>query len=345
MRKIARAAALLLMAVFYYAAVRHCAEAQQQARTVTAVLEDGAMTAEEAEALCAKEAEQEAAEYICIWGEQPVVQLYCAQTGQRAEVRAVLTFGHPDVVIGGLPELSGRENGCFMDERTAEALFGTRQAAGQTVEADGCEYTVYGTFESLRRTIVRQAALADGAVLNAVSLWADEDDAAGRAGQLLLRHERRGTVTEFATWTTLAADSLLLLPFLWVLRLVSFLRSCGRSAAQENSASGKRIAAQENSTSGKRSAAFYFILAFAAAASGLYALWQRFQIPAGMLPTRWADFSFWGEWWSGQQQNLLRMFGGAPGEMQLMLLQNLLLLVLCNLAALLCAGAAYRNRR
>ena len=61
-----------------------------------------------------------------------------------------------------------------------------------------------------------------------------------------------------------------------------------------------------------------------------------------MIPSRWSDFGFWGDWWERQKKNLLLLFSAPLGEAQLTAVWNLLRSSLCSLAAAVLGAASLR---
>lgn len=329
--KICRTILLLAAAACcYLLAAHHYAQAQSSVGVVTAKLEGTALSAREAQEICAREQEQETPLYLCFWGERQELQLFCRETGGRAQAGALYVEGSPELVIPGTGLLSWNEGGCFADTQTAQSLFGMSQAVGQTLWCGEQSYRICGTFESLNRLIVLPAGQAPEPVLDMVSVMKAETargsaewsvtgrgsavpsvTAAGKvredAEQLLLRYGLTGDSMDFLFFGAFAGDLLLLLP---ALLCVSILRVLWRCRRETEKILQKTV----------------FLLLFLGLAVIFWRLFAALvQIPGDMIPARWSDFSFWPQWWNGQKQNLLRILGGAQGEMQLEMLWNLLL--------------------
>lgn len=317
--KLIRAAArLLFIAGCYLAAVHFCTDAQKNADIVIVMLQGASLTADAAGELCTQEEEQETALYTCFWGEQADTAVSCRETGDSSSVTAVLYTGNPELVMSGTLALNWQENGCFIDEETAQELFGTAQAAGQILWCGDRSYVVCGTFESLRRTLVRKSTREDGACLNRVSLQAPDASAQADAEQFLMRSGLSGKTIQFSTLSTLIGDCLLLLPLILAAGLIRHLWS------RLTDEGGLR----------KKAACIGAMLIVAAA---IWLAGHYLQIPADMIPSQWSDFSFWPEWWKEQRQNLLLVLGSAQGEAQLLILWKLLVSLLFNLLAVFAA--------
>ena len=171
---------LVVMAGCYFLAVRCSTDVQDAARIAVVSFADGGATAETAESICEEERgigqeqasgqdqgserrqmsgmDQEQGQgstlSLCFWREQEDLQFSCKETGRTAQATGLLTEGDPSLVARGSEILAWQEKGCVMDAVTAQELFGTQQANGQLVWCGGKAYTVYGTFESLERTVV-----------------------------------------------------------------------------------------------------------------------------------------------------------------------------------------------
>lgn len=318
MKKIWGYMALAVSVFFFVMAVHFNMQAQRTAGIATASLGTEALDAVTAQEICSQEGEQEEAKAICIWGEVYKQSLTCRETNGTGSVTAVLAVGNPELIVPGIGQLAWQEGGCFLDTDTAEELFGTENAAGQTVWCQGAPYKVLGTFESLGNTMVRQAAKTDGNILDKVSINLGGDgDANGVMEQFLMRHGLSGEAADFLFLSALIQDFLLLLPLLFCVGLL-------HCACRQGAASGTFPVKL-----------FWYLLAVGCAAAGVGLVVSQLQVPTDMIPTKWSDFTFWKTWWTRQRKNLLLLLGTAQGELQLSMLWNFLLSFLCNLLAVL----------
>ena len=328
MREVGICIRITAAAVFFLLAVCFCTKAGRSSDIAAAVLSPQPLPAGQAGAICELEMEQEQPVGNCFWGEVPDTQLSCRETGGSSLVTAVLTVGNPELVVPGSTALAYQENGCFLDTRTANELFGTEQASGQIVWCGDSSYTVYGTFESMEQMMIRQAEDTDGEVLDMVSLHLTGSqpglppDTRG-AQQFLVRHNLSGEIIDYLFLNALAGDLLLVLPL--------FVGSCLIRMA----------CAQAKAADTLCKKAVFSGLAVLSAAAAVYLVLQHFRLPPDMIPTQWSDFSFWETWWETQRRNLLLLLGTAQGETQLAMLWNLLLSFLCNLLAVF-AGFSLR---
>lgn len=220
-------AAILL----YLAAIRYSVLAQGQAGTVTALLHDAKLSAKQAQEICRQEAEQENANYLCFWGEQPDIVAECRDTGKSSTVNMVLAQGSYELVMEGAGALAWEENGCLIDTATAAKLFGTEQADGQKLWCNDRESTVCGTFTSLRPMLIRRAEAGDGDILGMVSAAGGRQESSGTGNpltseamaQLLMRYGLAGDVVSFLFLCDFVHTLLLILPLLCAFRLLVIL--------------------------------------------------------------------------------------------------------------------------
>lgn len=322
---------LAVMAGFYFLAVRYSNLAQQAAQIITVALDGDGLSAAEARKIAEAQNTQEMQDApeqdlreICLWTERPDALFSCRETGRQTQAAALFTEGNPELAAPGTALLLWEKDGCFVDTATAEELFGTRHASGQLVWYEERAYIVYGTFESLRRTVVLGGTAGTGEEVSfdMLSLRVRKGEGA-KAGteQLMMQYGLSGEIMDFTFPGILTGDLLLLLPLFLAAGLIRTLWHCMWSAPPE----------QVNGGAGRMAACAVLLAAVIAAV--YFMLRNYLEIPADMIPTRWSDFSFWSAWWKSQRGNLLRILGSAQGEMHLMMLWNLGLSVICNILA------------
>lgn len=298
--------------ILLYLFSAHCSiQAQKTSDIAAAVLTGSPLTADRAKEICGQEMEQEMPQGICFWGEIPNVSLKCRETGGRSMVSRVMTVGNPELVVPGIGSLAYQKNGCFIDKKTSVELFGTENGNGQTLWYGEISYLVCGTFDSLRKMMVCQAAEGGEDVLNMISLYLSdgihEKMSSQSAEQFLMRYGLEGESMDVIFLNALVNDLLLILPLLLGTGLAGWCLKQGARAP-----------------SWYKKAVFWLAGALIIAVM-LYLTVGHFQIPADMIPTKWSDFSFWKTWWQTQRKNLLLLLGSAQGERQLDMLWNLLL--------------------
>lgn len=260
---------------------------------------DGAITAARAEEIWQSEQEQPEPLAFCFWEQMPQQQAACSLTGRSAAVTLVCLRGNPQLLDAG--PLAWQE-GCFLDERTAETLFGTNQCGGQILTQNGQDYPVLGVIPALGPTLVRLAQPEESLSRCVLPEGAGED--------ALMRWALTGRRLDWQPLAALTANLLLLTP---AILLVWLCRRLGRGWRD------LRLSqlAQQKVLAGK--AALSLLLA----AAGLWLLLRLIQVPEGMIPSKWSDFSFWGRWWQQQEQNFLLLLSTPLGNRQLQMLMNM----------------------
>lgn len=245
----------------------------KQGTALTRVLLETQVSGETAQALYETEMEQENPVGLCFWGEQPSQQVRCLLNGSSAQVTRIFLAGNPELArAGGL----AWQQGCLLDEGTAQTLFGTAQCAGQRLQWEGQEYPVLDTFRASRPTMLMMAGPED--LTNRLLLALPADQGITQAPQCLTRWGLWGSVLDvYAVWA-LTSNLLLLAPGGILLRLCLGL---GRRRRWLGWAAGALCAA-------------------------LLSRWVV--IPPGMIPSQWSDFSFWGTWLAEQQKNLVGLW-------------------------------------
>ena len=190
---------------------------------------------------------------LCFWREQEDMRFSCKETGQTVHATGLLIEGDSELVARESEILVWQEKGCVMDRVTAQGLFGTQQANGQLVWCGEEAYPVYGTFESLERTVVLRTesgtivgnfagGLADlsvgssdayfglpdgkfsGAGYDHLSLKASKGaNVKTEAEQLLMRYGLSGDIADFTFPGVVCGNLLLVLPIVLAVDLVKVL--------------------------------------------------------------------------------------------------------------------------
>lgn len=344
---------LVIMTACYFGAVHYNEDVQDAARIAVVSFADDGVAAETAELIWEEEQEkgQGSTLSLCFWSEQEDMQFSCKETGQTVQATGLLIEGDPELVAQESGILAWQEKGCVMDYVTAQELFGTQQANGQLVWCGEEAYTVYGTFESLERTVVLRAEPGNsaeetfGAGYDHLSLRAPKGTSVKtEAEQLLMRYGLSGDIADFTFPGVICGNLLLVLPIVLAVGLVKSLWSCLREEKRQqlrcilpDRESGYEIEKSQGVKGEKRKILGKIVciaMMAATVAAILVALRKHLQIPADMIPTRWSDFSFWPQWWARQKANLLQILGGAQGEMQLEALWSFGLSLVCNIFAI-----------
>ena len=319
-------AGMLLAALLYRAAAAESARVNERADITVIQMKARGLTAADAGEIQERELEAEEPLELNFWGEAGERTVTSRVNGKSEPVSLLYTGEKSGLVLPGTEILSWKENGCCLDKKTADALFGTEEAAGQTVWMGEKEYTVCGTFESFRKLVLCRARREDGAVLTAISCRVPkEDGAASRVQEFMMRQNLAGEVTDLTFLAYLSRNLMLLLPVCLGIRLLQMI-SRAISGAEETQTNGKR----DTFALPLRCLRLILIVGICVF------LWENIRIPSDMIPSRWSDFSFWGTWWETQKENLLRVFFMAQGETQVMFLWNFCRFVCASAGAVFC---------
>lgn len=298
----------ILALSLFFCAVRDQGAAHEAGDIVTVFLEDQLPDDTRAEEICEQEAEQENSALLCFWAEQEDTRITCQETGQSSSVNLVTTRGNSDLVMERTVFLKWQTQGCMIDRRTAEELFGTGEASGQVLFCGEERYTVSGTFDSAERLMIRRTAEQDKTQFSNLSLrFSDTNNIKAKTEQLLMRYGLSGNSVDFVFYDALAGNLLLLFPAVIMIKLAGALL---RSRKKQGRAA-----------------------VILAVGISLFLISRRISIPSDMIPSQWSDFAFWENWGESQKENLLRILGTSLGEAQLSLLIQLGRSMICSLLA------------
>lgn len=300
---------LILAAVTLYSfSVFFCHSAKEDASRTYLLLTDP-IDAVRAEEIFDQEAVLADSVGFCFWGERENQWVSCKETGGIAEVTAILVSGNPGLLDA---EALTWQEGCFLDEATAQAIFGTTACSWQSVWYRDSAYRVLDTVSAKKPTMLAAAQEADGLILNRCVLHTTVKTGKQTAQQFLLRWGLAGvTIGYYPLWVAVY-DFLLIFPGILVAEIYFY----GRNRAQSK---------------GKKVILLLTVLCL------LWLLVSRIQLLPDMLPSRWSDFSFWGRWWEDQRGNFQRIQRIPMGERPLQILRNLVKSILSATGAILLA--------
>lgn len=307
---------LILAAVMLYGAGVFCCQSAKEDANRTYLLLSEPIDAARAETIFIQEAALTDSVSFCFWGEQVNQWLSCKETGGVAEVTQVLLSGNPGLL--GAAEITWQE-GCFLDEATAQRLFGTADCSEQTAWHGDRPYRVFGTISATRSTMLVVAKEADGAVLNRCVLNVTTEKGQQTARQFLLRWGLQGELIDFYPLWVAVYDFLLILPGILVFHFYFYGKSRTRSR-------------------GKRGILLLVAIGL------LMFLGSRFLFLPDMFPSRWSDFSFWGSWWRGQQENFQLVLATPMGQRHLQMLLNMVKSILSSTASILLTLWTFRRQ-
>lgn len=296
---------LLAAVILYGFGFFFCQSAKEDA-FLTYLLLTEPIDAAQAEDIFTQESELADSVGFCFWGERNTQWVSCKETGGIAEVTQVLLFGNPGLMDAGV--LAWQE-GCFLDEATAQNLFGTSDCFEQSVWCDGRQYRVFGTISAIQPTMLSVAESTDGLVLNRCVLNVTAETGQQTAQQFLLRWGLQGELIDFYPLWVAVYDFLLILPLFLIFQI--YFR--GKSRTQSR---------------GKRTILLLTTICL------LIFLGSRIIFLPDMFPSRWSDFSFWGNWWEAQQENFRLVLATPMGERHLQMLLDMVKSVVCTMASL-----------
>ena len=315
-RKILQLSALI---VLYGAAIFFCFSARGYADKVCLLLEDPIDSAR-AEEIFSQESALADPIGFCFWGEADTVSISCAATGGAAEVKQFLLSGNPALLGAGV--LAWQE-GCFLDQKTAQSLFGTDDCHAQMIQMEGRKYSVLGTISMVQPTVLGTTEAADGAVLTRCILAAQAENGKEAASQFMIRWGLQGNTIDFYALWAATFNILLILPFLLVLRIVFYDIRKIRSSSFPG-----RIE---------------YLLKLVVLIGILIGLWKQIIILPDMIPVRWSDFSFWGRWWDRQWKNFQMVLRTPMSEAHLQMMFDMVKSIVSTTAALLLSMWIFRR--
>lgn len=291
----------------------HCA---REDACLTYLLLTGPIDAARAEDIFTQESELEDGVGFCFWGKKDSQWVSCKETGGTAQVTQVLLSGNPGLMDAGV--LAWQE-GCFLDETTAQTLFGTADCSEQTAWCDGRSCRVHGTISATRPTMLLVAGESDGLVLNRCVLNVPAETGQQTAQRFLLRWGLQGELIDFYPLWVAVYDLLLVLPGILLLRIFS----CGRRRIQSRV---KRV------------------LLLLTELCLLIFLGSKIIFLPDMFPSRWSDFSFWGTWWKEQRENFQLVIRTPMGERHLQMMMDMVKSILSATASILLTLWAFRRQ-
>ena len=302
---------LLIAAVLYLWAVFFCQSAKEDADLTYLVLSRNISAAEAEEIF---EQEQLLADSVgfCFWGEAAAQTVSCKETAGMAEVTQVLLSGNPGLMGAGI---LAWQNGCFLDGATAEKLFGTADCGGQTVWQGDVPYRVCGTISAFQPTMLTIAAEKDGAVLNRCVLAVPAEQGAQTASQFLMRWGLQGEMIGFYPLWAAVHNFLLILPGSLLLAALAYgIKKLRMLPFPKCVKPG------------------IFLLAVAGL---LILLCSQMILLPDMIPSRWSDFSFWGNWLEAQKENIQLVLLTPMGERHLQMMMDMVKSLVCSIVAFL----------
>lgn len=286
-RKYGGVVKILICALLYCLAAVLCGEVRGE-MGLTHIRLDQSVTGARVEEIARREIEEDEPIAFCFWGETPSQMVTCRETGRSAQVAPVLLAGNPGLMGA---DCLAWQRGCLVDEETAQKLFQTTACGGQRLWYNGEEYPVLGTVDALRPTMLLMAEGEDSLDRLVLAVPPEKGIMAGQG--FLYRWGLQGEILDFFPYWALIRNLLLLFPGAVLFQLSAFL--------------------------GRKRRPLGILCAFGC----LGLLGRGLVIPAGFLPTRWSDFSFWGKLWETEKKNALEILFTPMGNSQLQMLLNM----------------------
>lgn len=312
---------LFALAILYGLAAFFCDSVKEAANRTYLLLEEPIGTIQ-AENIFMREADLSDSMGFCFWGEADAAYISCNATGGIAEVKQILISGNAELLDVGV--LAWQE-GCFLDQKTAQNLFGTDNCNAQTILLGSRQYPVLGTLPAVQPTILRVAETADGAVLNRCVLAAPAENGNGTASQFMIRWVLQGSSIDFYAIWAVTFNMLPVLPTYLVLHFAVY----GIRKVRNSAFPGQ----------------MKYLLLLIALLGMLFGIWKQIIILPDMIPDRWSDFSFWGRWWDDQWKNFQMVLRTPMSEGHLQMMLDMVKSILSSTAAILLSMWTFRRQR
>lgn len=316
---ISRIISAICAVLFYGMAILFCSHGKEAAsRTYIALSEP--FDSSRAEVIFREEGTFADPIGFCFWGDREAVTLHCAATGSHVVVNQTVLSGNPGLMDA--PSLWQGE--CYLDSETAWNLFSTEECREQTVSIQDVIYKAVGTISAWEPTMVSIAGSADGSALEYCVLAVTPEKGKLAAQQFLLRWDLAGTVISFYPLWVLVRNLLLIVPGIVTCHLFFH---------------GRKLYKANPGIQCPRS-----ILEMLAGAFLLLLVLSNILYLPDMFPSRRSDFSFWGNWWAEQRENLQNILMTPVGLMHLQMMLNMVKSILSSTAAIFLTLWTFRRR-
>lgn len=329
-KKHVRLILLLAGAGLYLVAVVFCQLTRRETSKVYILL-DQSLTVSQTNQILDQEGNEDTPVSCCFWDAGEMETISCPQTGVSVQATTIFLSGNAELMDAGLLVWT---EGCYLDQESAQTLFGNGQSGGQTLRRGEDELPALGTISASRPTLITMAQPEDEASFSRCILELPADNGTAMAEQFLLRHQITGTVLDYSALLALMENLLLLFPGILLVSAWSRLGSGWRALSLEGIRSG-----QQRKLLGKTA------LALCLAGMTVFLLGRKIRIPLDMIPSRWSDFSFWGNWWEGQKENLMNILSAAPENGHLQMQIHMVKSMISSIGAALLALWAMRRDR
>ena len=262
---------------------------QELPNLYTLIQEERTFTGKEALEMQRKEAMESDPVPFAVWGQESEKPVSNPSLGRTA-YPAVLTLCGPSFLLysSSAPLLTEDTEGCLLDRTTAQELFGTSKAVGNTLNYQNRILTVRGILEGDAPILLLQA-LPEDSDMSRVSLSIPSGTAPHKfLTEFVNRHGLSGQWSSLRFWSELAHAGTLLAPAVLLLSALFSLLKTTFTALE-------------------------FPLPFLACLllcglSWFLLLWLcefSFQLPEDFIPTKWSDFEFWSRLWKSKGDELV----------------------------------------
>lgn len=295
---------LAATAVCYLSAVLSYQRMEAGSDLTTVELRGAFPNINEAKKIYELEKEQEEPVDFTMWTSMGKQQVSNADLGRSGQVPVIALCRRAELYLPQAMALGEEdENGCIIDQGTAQELFGSVNAVGCQVTVRGKVYEVREVLNGKERVLLLQGS-GDDLAFSMVNLKHHRDgNSKEEALAFLMRYHLEGEVVDGSVLLALGKGLLLLLPLLLEIQLLFLLYAEFKES---------RGSLQRHLLMG--------ILICAAAAVFLYWFLDAVSISKDMIPSRWSDFGFWTEKWKEKKNALLFFLQSAksPGQMRQM---------------------------
>lgn len=213
-----------------------------------------------------------------LWGSAKDQTVTAKETKRTETVEVIFACGRTDLLLPQsiLFEEKDQE-GCLVDEKTAETLFGTAKGVGQCIVYEGKSYQVRQVLSDMTPVFVLQ----DGqkAFLTDVTVYNDGNRTRHQMEVALSAYGIDGSMVDTMLFRELAEMIVYVLPY-WILcaGILHILWKSGKSGSIRNIALFNCL--------------FWLLLA-----GMLLYFWKWYELPEYLIPPAWSDFDYWKAMW------------------------------------------------
>ena len=284
-----------------------------------------------------------------LWGENPGAMVENEELGRQSVLNVIELYGDFDLLScsqeggmmgeneqGEVPTLKQEDkNGCLLDQKTADLLFGNQNAVGCQLQYEGRKLKVRGILKQSEPVlivqtkkqqtggIINKSEKIDGTVsaekLNRISLKLPAGkDAEETANEFMRNYNIDGQVIKITWFENLENFFCALFPLILLAGLWKEYRGTLRKA--------------------KRNSKIFFvmILFFIFISLGFWKLTGlKFSWPQSMIPTKWSDFSFWETFWENMKTQFSFLEAAGKSSLEIVKIKKCMLTMEFSLGAIL----------